>query len=142
LRASLLICLTLVLSGCGDVAIYDKHDPKLHGRKITFDVEMVYVPIDELNVKIHNEKKNFKYSLTEKTHALKIHTIAKTDYKNIKTDMEFTILKSYLNKVFTLVGDDLRMMVLKDENDIISVLSISYLKMTDLDRSVYIEYLL
>lgn len=141
-KVRLIICLTLLITSCGDIAIYDKHDPKLHGQKIQFNVEMVYVPIDELTVIINKEKKNYEYSLTEKSYAQNIHTLAKTNFKSIKNDMEFTILKSYLIKVFAPTGDDIRMVVLKDENNIVSILSVSYLKRTNLNKSVYSEYLL
>ena len=137
-----LFLFTLLLSGCGDIAIYDKHDHNLHGKKIKFNVEMVYVPIEELTEKTPNEMKKFEYSLIQKSYALKIHHIATTNYKSINTDMEFTVLKSYLNKVFSPIGDDIRMVVLKDENEIISVISISFLKKSNLDQSFYIEYVL
>lgn len=137
-----LIYLALGISACGDYAIYDKHDSNLHGQRIKFNVEMVYVPINELVGKVPDEKKKYKYLLIQKSYALKIYTIAETNYETIKQDMEFTIIKTYLSKVVGFVGDDVRMMVLKDENGIISVISISFLKKTNLDRSAYARYLL
>ena len=56
----------MVLSSCDDVAIYDKHDSKLHGQKIEFNVEMVYVPIAQVMEIIHRERRKFKYVLSEK----------------------------------------------------------------------------